>query len=219
MFSSIFISLIAIIFQSFWIINIIPSLVFYEIDFNTILISTFILIISIWIYYLVMLNEFSDLVDSLFLSLIIIILCIFWIYFPDIEFKKLVSINALIWSLIFFLFFYIQYIIWIILHQIEKRTKKEKDYKFQDWIIGWWDLRIAILVWLLLWFSLSPAWLMLTYLCWSIISIFILIFQKYKNKTWKLNTQVPFWPFIAIGFFITIFFQEQINNLLKIYFF
>jgi prepilin signal peptidase PulO-like enzyme (type II secretory pathway) len=46
----------------------------------------------------------------------------------------------------------------------------------------------------------------------------MLIIQKIKTKSWELNTQVPFWPFIAIWFFLTIFYQEQINNLLKIYF-
>ncbi len=211
----IFIILIAIIFQSIWLIYIIPTLPAWEDNIFSIILLVFTLIGL----YIIMLKEFSDIVDT-----IIILLVIFWIYilkliFPENKLINYTSINALIWALIIFIFFYIQYLIWIILHQIEKKTKKEKNYKFQEWIIWWWDLRIAIFIGLLLGVYLSPAWLMITYLIWSIISIIILIIQKIKTKSWKLNTQVPFWPFLAVWFFITLFFNEQIINLLKIHFF
>jgi len=215
----IFISLIIIIFQSFWVINIIPTLPFWNQDFyNSTLYSVIILLISISGLYIIMLKEFSDILDTLILVSILLIIYIFKLFSQE-NLLNLTTINALIWALIIFIFFYIQYLLWIVLHQIEKKKKKKEEYRFQDWIIWWWDLRIAILIWLLLGTYLAPAWLMITYLIGSIISIFILLIQKIYSKNWNINTQIPFWPFLAIWFFITLFFYKQINYLLKIYFF
>ena len=82
-----------------------------------------------------------------------------------------------------------------------------------------WDLRIAILVGLILGSSLAFPGMMLTYFAWSIIWIWFLIYQRIKNKGKKkeLETQIPFWPFIAIWFFLAIFFQEEIINFMNIY--
>lgn len=83
--------------------------------------------------------------------------------------------------------------------------------------LGGWDLRIAIMIGLGLWMSLGFAWMMLTYILGSFISIFYLIYQKIKNKWQNLETQIPFWPFLALGFFIAIFFQNEIQSFISIY--
>jgi hypothetical protein len=66
--------------------------------------------------------------------------------------------------------------------------------------------------------SFTFPWLMITYFVWSILSIAILIHSKIKNKWKKLNTQIPFWPFLAIWFFITVFYSPEISNIMNIYF-
>jgi len=85
------------------------------------------------------------------------------------------------------------------------------------WLWGW-DLRIAIMIGLWLWISLWFAWMMLTYILGSFISIFYLIYQRIKNKWKNIETQIPFWPFLALWFFSAIFFQTNIQNFISIYF-
>ena len=215
MLSWIIIACLAIIFQSLWIINIIDTIP-YNINIWNNYIAIIIFIITIISLYIIMLNNFNEFIDIAILIFIVILIFTFNKYFAETNIKNYTSLNALFWSLIIFIFFFIQYIIWVILHIIEKRTKKKEEYRFEDWIIWWGDLRIAILIWLLLWYTYSLSWLMLTYIVWTIISITIIIIWKIRNK--EVNNQVPFWPFLAIWFFITIFYQQQINTLLKIYF-
>ncbi len=208
--------ILAIIFQSFRLINILPEFdIINSYNDLNILYSLILLIISISWLYIIMLWELNDIIDTLILIFIISLICTFKIYFSN-NTSDYLAINSLIWALIIFIFFYIQYIIWVILHQIEKRNKKKKDYRFQDWIIWWGDLRIAIMVWLLLWMILTWPWLMMTYIVWTIISILFIIIQKLKNK--QINTQVPFWPFLALWFFITIFYYKEFYSLVTIYF-
>jgi len=209
----IIIIIITIILQSLWIINIINSLP-YDINLQNNYISIIIFVFSLIFLYIIMLNNYNELIDIMILIFIWIALYMFN-NFSENNIKDYTTLNALFWSLIIFIFFFIQYIIWVILHIIEKKIKKKEEYRFTDWIIWWWDLRIAIFIWLLLWYTYSLSWLMLTYIVWTIISLIIIIIWKIKNK--EINTQVPFWPFLAIWFFITIFYQQQIN-ILKIYF-
>ncbi len=208
----IIIILFAIIFQSLSLINIIPSL---ATSWNIISIFTLIFWV-IWFYY-IMLKEKNEIIDLIILFLIW--LSIYYTKnFLQIEIKNDTSLSALYWALLIFWFFYIQYLIWIILHYFEKKdkNKKEEDYRFSEWIIWWWDFRIAIFVWTLLWYSYSIAWLFLTYIVWTIISILIILIQNILKK--ETNSTVPFWPFLAIWFFITIFYLKEINYFITIYF-
>jgi len=78
-----------------------------------------------------------------------------------------------------------------------------------------WDLRIAIFVWLLLGTSLAFPGMMLTYFSGSIIWIGMIVYQKITKKgNWEFNSQIPFGPFIAIWFFLAVFFNEPILNFL-----
>ena len=168
---------------------------------NTLIISISAIILSliiIWLLYIIMLKELKEVYDVLIILWIIsslfIFKVIFWINLLDIQ-----ILNWIIASLIIFIFFFIQIII-----------------SWWAWM-WWWDLRIAIMIGLLLWVGLVFPWLMSTYIVWSIIWISYVIFWKIKNKWTTLNAQIPFGPFLAIWFFITIFYKEEISNLINIY--
>ena len=134
----------------------------------------------------------------------IVISCIFILYvfkiFYGIQLTDIAIFNGLIWAGAIFIFFFLQILV-------------------SKWAwMGWWDLRIAIFIWLILWTSLSFPGMMITYIAWSILSFWYIIAAKIKNKWWVLDTQVPFWPFLAIWFFITIFYQIEILKFIEIYF-
>ncbi len=179
----------------FHLINILPA------GINDIWVAfsaIFLTIIVISILYLIMLKELHEIVDIILLFISGILIYLFlassWYNASDIA-----IMNWLMWVFIFFIFFFIQIVI-------------------SKWAWMWWgDLRIAIMVWLILWISFSISWLMLTYIAWSIIWIAFIIYSRIKNKWTKLNTQIPFGPFIAIWFFLTIFYSNEINNLISIY--
>lgn len=153
----------------------------------------------IWILYIIMIKELHEIYDILLLIVVILSLIIFKTIFWW-NLWEIAILNWIIWVLIIFLFFFIQILI--------SRWK---------WMWGW-DLRIAIMIWLILWLNYSFAWLMLTYMVWSIIWIMFIINNRIKNKWAKFNTQIPFWPFLAIWFFLTIFFSKEIWNIISIYF-
>jgi len=197
----------AIILESFWLLNIIPyfSILSSEIISNNIseiISSIILLIISIISLYIIMLKELNEIIDIVILVFIWFLIYLFNMFFTtNIYLLDFVAINALIWVLIIFLFFFLQIII-------------------SKWAWMWgWDLRIAIFIWLILWYSFSIEWLFFSYMAWSIIWILFIIFSKIKKwfKT-KLDTQIPFWPFLAIWFFIAIFLQKDIMNLIQIYY-
>ncbi len=154
----------------------------------------------IWGLYLIIFQEFHEIIDILILLALISSLYLFKVNF-DVDFKNIPILNWVIWALWIFIFFFIQIII-----------------SGGKWM-GWWDLRIAIFIWLMLWIYLSFPWMMLTYLAWSIIWISIIVWSKIKNwKKTKFDTTIPFWPFLAIWFFATILMQDRISNLIGIYF-
>jgi prepilin signal peptidase PulO-like enzyme (type II secretory pathway) len=43
-------------------------------------------------------------------------------------------------------------------------------------------------------------------------------YEKLHHKDKGLDTQIPFGPFLALWFFVTIFFQEDFLKLMEIYF-
>ena len=155
--------------------------------------------ILLWLY-IIMLKWLKEIFDIWIIIISIISLLLFknfyWINLTDIT-----IFNWLIWTLIIFIFFFLQILI-------------------SKWAWMWWgDLRIAVLIWLILWYSLSIAWTMTTYMIWSIFWITFLIYSKIKNKWWTLKTQIPFWPFLATWFFLTIFLQNDLKKLIEIYFY
>lgn len=184
-----------IIAQSFWL-SIIPSLTTSSLSLASFT-SIAMLILSVIILYGIMLKWWNEKLDIL--AILTIWLCIyifsifFWTDFP--------ALQALIWALAIFSFFFLQIVI-------------------SGWTwMGGWDLRIAILIGMILWTSLWLPGLFATYFAGSIIWIALIIISKIKNglKSKTLN-QVPFGPFLAIWFFIVVFYQSEIERLISIYF-
>jgi prepilin signal peptidase PulO-like enzyme (type II secretory pathway) len=187
------------IFQWF---NIIETLPYFNenIDLS---VQIYAIILSVLILiglYIIMFKELHEIIDILILIILIWSLYLFKIYY-NINLSDITILNSIMWALSIFIFFFLQIII-------------------SKWKWMWWgDLRIAILVWLIMWVSLSFAWMMITYIVWSIIWVFMIILWKIislKNKT-NFSSEIPFWPFIAIGFYITIFLNEIIINLINLY--
>ena len=200
------ISVLLIILESFWLTNIIPYFSNFSSDIisNNILEinhSIWLLIVSIIWLYVIMFKELKEIYDILILIWIWILTYLFIILFTwNINFLEFPAINALIWVLIIFTFFFLQILV-------------------SKWAWMWgWDLRIAILIWLIMWYSLSIEWLFATYIVWSIIWVSAILFSKFKkwfNTTF--NTQIPFWPFLALWFFIVIFAWKSLTEILEIY--
>lgn len=179
-------------------INIIPH-IWNTINNNiTVFISIIFTIISIWFLYLIMLKELDIKYDVL-----IILSIITWLIAFKYFWINLSSISILNWftaAFAIFVFFYLQIVL-------------------SNWkALWWWDLRIWIMIWLLSWISLSFPAMMLTYIVWSIISIMIIIYQKFIQKNKEILNVVPFWPFLWIWFLLTILFQNHILNIIEIYF-
>jgi|SaaInlV_110m_DNA_1040235.scaffolds.fasta_scaffold02726_4 prepilin signal peptidase PulO-like enzyme (type II secretory pathway) len=161
--------------------------------------AIFITLDIIWILYIIMLKELHEVVDIILIFVSIYILYLFKTQ-SGMDLSDIAILNWLIWVLSIFLFFFIQIII-------------------SRWAwMWWWDLRIAIMIWLMLWTSYSFPGLMITYLVWSAVWIAFIAYSKIKNKWWKLDTQIPFWPFLAIWFFMTIFYSTDISYIMSKYF-
>lgn len=156
-------------------------------------------IVSIGLLYVIMLFWFKEKYDLLIFFWIV--WSLLWIkYFFGITLSDFPLYSSLIGVLAIFWFFFFQILI-------------------SKWKWMWaWDLRIAIVLGLLLWSSYWHVGLMITYTVWSIIGLGILFYAKIIKKEKNFNGQIPFWPFLTVGLFMTLFFQEEIDVFLKNYF-
>ena len=107
--------------------------------------------------------------------------------------------------------------IWMILRLFLSETylNRFKIFKVDDaedniktWI-WWWDLRMAIFIWFLLWIKLSIVSLFISYLIWAIYWIFLIIKWYF---IWKRYSQVPFIPFLSIWVIVAIIFWEKLSK-------
>lgn len=176
------------------------------------------LITSIWILYIIMLKWFSEIIDVILIFLIIWIIC-FLKFYIWIDIEKTAIWSALISCISIFIFFFLQIII-----------------SWWSWMWGW-DLRIAILMWLISWITFWFEAVMISYFAWSIIWIIFIIYAKIKShnearkkfsnkirrilwleqKVNQINTQIPFWPFLWIWIYWVILFTPLINEFIKNY--
>lgn len=191
----IFLAFLWIFLNNFFEIN---SLIFNfsQISNLEIFISSILWLFILWGFYLIMLKELDEIYDILILFLIWISLFFYKIFFPETNFSENFILSWIIWAFWIFIFFFLQYF-------------------FSWWkAIWWWDFRIWIMIWLLLGIKFSLLWILLTYIIWSLIWVFILI----KNRKTKKSSEIAFWPFLWIWFFIVLFWSESILNFTKNYF-
>jgi len=188
-----------LIWNTFWLDIIQTVLINNELNIKENLYSIPLSISILWILYTIMLKELDLVYDFLLLWLIIWSLILFK-YIFNLELWNFSIINWVIWAVSIFIFFFLQIVL--------------------SWwkALWWWDLRIWIMIWLLLWISYSFTWMMITYIIWSIISILIIIYQKFIQKNKEVLNVVPFGPFLWIWFLITVLFQNYIINIIEIYF-
>jgi prepilin signal peptidase PulO-like enzyme (type II secretory pathway) len=155
--------------------------------------------VSIGLLYYIMLWGLDEKYDVLiFLSIIGWLLWIkYWFW---IELTALPMFSALIWVLCIFWFFLAQILV-----------SKGK------WMWAG-DLRIAIVLGLLVGYSYWIPALMLTYFSGSIIWVGMIVYSKFIKKEKHFQSQIPFWPFLTIGLFLTLFFQNEIDTIISSYF-
>lgn len=197
----------------FWlqIFDIFTSLSSFSLYENIYLFSLWIIII--WLLYLIMLKWFSYIYDFLIILWIIFSLW-FTKYYLWIDLEKSIIWSSILWLFFSFLFFFFQIVI-----------------SSGRWM-WWWDLRISILLWIILWYSYYFYWIISSYFVWAVIWIFVIVYSKTRayylarksflnkvrgiiwlsQKTIEIDTQIPFWPFLAFWIFFVLVFFEKISE-------
>ena len=101
----------------------------------------------------------------------------------------------------------------VILIDIWKRSKQEDVLEIPTWI-GGGDLRIAIFAWLTLGVVHGIASFAFAYIIGSIVWVAVLIHNAIKQQ--KTESQIPFGPFLGIGWILSILFYPEIIDLYNI---
>ncbi len=219
LFGLISITFITIAIQSlipdFHIISILPG---YSSNFSQ---GELFMFIGFWVlmigsFYLIMLKWLKEIYDILILLSLWGIL-IFIKYFLYIDFEQSSIGSAILGSFFVFLFLFLQIL-----------------FSGGSWM-GWGDLRIGILMWLIAWVSLSFHAVLLSYFLGSIVWIGIIIYtktreyykqqkkflHKIKKVLWiksskvPLDTKMPFGPFLALWIYGVLFFSDVLQKLLN----
>lgn len=108
-----------------------------------------------------------------------------------------------LWELIItYILFPISIVYWYFFPGKNASDDEEMEYAW----IGWWDLRLALFLWLSLGITGWIAAIIISYIIGSIFWIGILLIHK------KRNIRIPFWPFLVIGWILAILFHESINS-------
>ena len=92
------------------------------------------------------------------------------------------------------------------------KETSESWYEIPAWI-GWWDLRVALFIWLTLWSAHGFAAVIFAYIIWSIWWVAHIFRAKIHKKTY--SKEVPFWPFLWIGWFLALLFYDNILSYLN----
>lgn len=161
-----------LLLQDFSSINYISLYSISEEYFNSNLISTSLSLISILLVYKAIFSEKYHWL-YVFISLWIIGYLFLSSYLDYLTFWA-------IWAVLFFVFFYVQILL----------TKWK-------WL-GGWDLRFAIILWLLYWVSIF-SWIFTTYVIAILFSLWVIIYKK-KMK----GIEIPFGPILFLTYFILL---------------
>lgn len=87
------------------------------------------------------------------------------------------------------------------------KTKGNDEEELPSWI-GGWDLRVALFIWISLGMIHSIASILFAYIVWSIYGVGIIIYCAIKKI--KRPREIPFWPFLWIGYILAIIFHSEI---------
>ncbi len=87
----------------------------------------------------------------------------------------------------------------------DKPLPQEDELEIPAWI-GGWDLRIALFIGLTLWSAHTLSTLLFAYVIGSIVGISLLMGRRIRNH------QIPFWPFLWIGWILSLIFYNRILN-------
>lgn len=198
--------------QSFGFMSFFPSLE------NTLLLTNWEHLLLIWAFiisiawfYAIMLKWLEYIHDFLILwSISLLWIGIMFLWIP---LTQTVFWSAFLGAFALFFFLYLQIVL-------------------SNWrAMGGWDLRIAILMGMILWISLSFWGMLLTYMIGSTIGIFVILYAKtrqyYNNKKQTLNkvrrilgmrekkveldTHIPFGPFLALGMYGALLYGNEIR--------
>lgn len=208
---------------------------------NWLLLIVFWFITGIYILYDIRYMEIPDqmMVPALYLALIIPFLSILFTW--ETEYTFHISLQSrFLWAITLYTFFYIQILIpgWLyllkkrkwhtfwylllsyitfpieILISIFKKNKQEDEIDIPTWI-GGGDLRIALFIWLSLGTLHWIASFAFAYVVWSIIWIYILTNNMLRWK--KTQSQIPFGPFLWIGWLLSIIFYREIEIIYSLF--
>lgn len=214
------------------------SMLNYEINIfwiHGILLIVFWFITGVYILYDIQYTEIPDqiMIPALYLT---IILPIFFILFTwESEYIFHISLQSkLLWALILYTFFYVQILIpgWFylirnrkwsilwnlilsyitfpfeILFSIFNKNKQEEEIDIPTWI-GGGDLRLALFIWLTLGMLHGFASFIFAYILGSIIWICLLTYNIVRWR--KTQSKIPFWPFLWVGWLMSVFFYKEIE--------
>lgn len=98
----------------------------------------------------------------------------------------------------------------LLLFPQKESTKNDDETSIETWV-WWWDLRVALFIWITLGLVHGIFSFFVAYILWSFIWIIIILF------TWKVKSQIPFWPFLAFWWLMAIYFHSDILSLLEAY--
>lgn len=194
-----------------------------------------------WVYILydIRYMEIPDqiMIPSIILLLLIPILSLLFIGYTKYTFHTfhISTYNRILWAIILYTFFYIQILIPWWIHFIKnkkwkylfeliywyftfpfaliidffRKKRQEDEVEIPTWV-GWGDLRIALFIGLTLGTLHGIMSFSFAYIIWSIFWIIILLSNLIQGK--KTRSQIPFWPFLWIGWLLAILFYSEIEN-------
>lgn len=83
----------------------------------------------------------------------------------------------------------------------------QDEQEIPSWI-GWWDLRIALFIGLTLWSIHTLSTILIAYVIWSIAGLTLIFYAKLQHK--KVVHEVPFGPFLGIGWVLSLSLYSEI---------
>jgi prepilin signal peptidase PulO-like enzyme (type II secretory pathway) len=92
----------------------------------------------------------------------------------------------------------------------KKKKKEDEEEEIPTWV-GWGDLRVALFIWLSLGTLHTVSTLFFAYIFWSIIGLVLIGLGR------SSNSQVPFWPFLWLGWILSLAFYNDIILIIEKY--